>query len=640
MAMPRYLRRTLLVTVDAAAVATAFLFAYLLGGGFRPGLDAKDYIPQFYALVPFLVVARLILFALFGLYRGIIRYASFHELKSIFLATILGSLILVAYNYVTPESGQPMFVVTRTTGDTVEVPWFVPRSVIAIEAMLTFLAVSGLRFSRRLLIITGLLGARTGRRILVIGMGPSAERVIREFEYNPEIEYRVVAVIDTDKLHTGSRLHGVPILGGIEAIQNAVEYYDVDEILIALPGAAPALLRRIVEECEKTRVAFKRLPSLTDLMSGKVTISDLRPVELEDLLGRPAVELRLDDEQNYLRDETVLITGAGGSIGSELCRQILHYGPARLILVGRGENSIYEIATELGYRFDDHRLELVIADIRNERRMTRVFEQYRPTIVYHAAAHKHVPLMELAPEEAVTNNILGTRLVAQLAARFGTRLFIMISTDKAVRPTNIMGASKRVAEMLVRAIGGNSATKFLVVRFGNVLGSRGSVVPLFKRQIEAGGPVTITHPEATRYCMTIPEAVSLVIQTGALREKGSLFLLDMGQPVKVLDLARNLITLSGLEPDVDIQIQVIGLRPGEKLYEELLTKEEGVQATEIGKIFVTHPDAVETAFLHEQVETLTRAAEQSDTETIRKVLEQLVPDYRPANVPPKPVMST
>jgi len=658
------MRRTILVAVDAAAIAAAFFLAYSLGGYLQSGLESEEYMPQFYVLVLPLVVLRIILYALFGLYRGIVRYASFHELISIFAATVLGTVLLVAYNYTTLAVTDNTMLTVRTDERSlprgidpaapsleaapaepaasagpavaINIPWWVPQRVLAIEAMLSFLAIGGLRFSRRLLIVTGLLGQHTGRRLLLIGLGPSAERVIHEFLYNPESDFRPVAIIDPEKSQIGSRLHGVPVIGSLDMLQNAIERYGVDEIVIALPGAAPGLMRRIVEECEKTRVAFKRLPSLTDLMSGKVTVSDLRPVEIEDLLGRPKVELLLDAEMNYLAGECVLITGAGGSIGAELCRQVLRYGPARLILVGRGENSIYEVANELGYRFGSPCIEMVIADIRDERRMTRVFEEYRPGVVYHAAAHKHVPLMELHPEEAVTNNILGTRTVARLADRFGTKIFIMISTDKAVRPTNVMGATKRVAEMVVHEIDQHSPTQFLMVRFGNVLGSRGSVVPLFKRQIERGGPVTVTHPDATRYCMTIPEAVSLVIQTGALRERGRLFLLDMGQPVRVIDLARNMITLSGLEPDVDIAIQVIGLRPGEKLHEELLTQDEGVQATEVGKVFVTRPDAIAPDVLREQVEALRRAAERSDTEAIREILGRLVPDYRPAQAPAEP----
>jgi len=629
MVIPKYVRRITLLAIDATAVFSAFGLAYALGVAFED-IDTTRrtaYLEQFFGLVGFLVVARIVLFALFGLYRGIARYAGFHEMLMIVVASATGTLLLVAFNLVTPYTKIPFLpVFPEPHRDyTMRVPW----RVVVLEGMLTFLAIGGLRFSRRLLVATGLLGSRAGRQLLIIGVGASAERICRELAYDPDSDYRPVAIIDPDRTHIGGRLHGVPIVGGIESLQDAIARYGVEEILIALHEAPPALLRRIVAECEKTRVAFKQLPSLADLMSGKVTVSQMRPVEIEDLLGRPEVELSLSDEQNYLHGESVLVTGAGGSIGSELCRQIRRYGPSRLILLGRGENSIYEIANELGFRFDSHEIELIIADIRDERRMARVFGEFRPTVVYHAAAHKHVPLMELHPEEAVTNNIFGTEIVARLATRFGANTFILISTDKAVRPTNVMGATKRVAEMVVHEIARVSRTCFLTVRFGNVLGSRGSAVPLFKKQIAAGGPVTVTHPEATRYCMTIPEAVSLVIQTGALRDRGSLFLLDMGQPVKVLDLARNLIILSGLEPDVDIPIQFVGLRPGEKLHEELLTSGEGIQRTEVGKVFVTQPEAVEAAFLLTQLAALRRATAESNSAAILEVLQCLVPDFHP-----------
>ena len=631
MAVSRYVRRTTLLAIDAVAVFCAFGLAYALGVAFEDLDTARrtTYLDQFFGLVGFLVAARIALFALFGLYRGIARYAGFHEMLMIGVASVTGTLVLVAFNMLAPHMPKVPFLPAFPEPHrnyTMSVPW----RVVVLEGMLSFLAIGGLRFSRRLLAATGLLGSRAGGRpLLIIGVGASAERVCRELMYDPDSDYRPVALIDPDHAHIGGRLHGVPIVGDIESLQEAIARYGVEEILIALHEAPPTLLRRIVAECEKTRVAFKQLPSLADLMAGKVTVSQLRPVEIEDLLGRPQVELSLTDEQNYLRGECVLVTGAGGSIGSELCRQIQRYNPSRLILLGRGENSIYEIANELGFRFDSHAIELIIADIRDERRMTRVFEELRPTVVYHAAAHKHVPLMELHPGEAVTNNIFGTEIVARLADRFAAKIFILISTDKAVRPTNVMGASKRVAEMVVHEIGRRSTTCFLTVRFGNVLGSRGSVVPLFKKQIAAGGPVTVTHPETTRYCMTIPEAVSLVIQTGALRDRGSLFLLDMGQPIKVLDLARNLIILSGLEPDVDIPIHFIGLRPGEKLHEELLTSGEGVQRTEVGKVFVTQPERVPPEFLLSQIEALRLAAAASDSKAILSALGQLVPDFHP-----------
>jgi len=637
MAMSRQLRKMILLAIDAVAVFLAFGLAYALGVAFEshPPEFRAAYLQQFLRLVVFLVALRVGFLTVFGLYRRIVRYTGVHEMLTIMGAIVPVTVLLAIFSFLIwyfelSVPGLPAYPESTNRDYTV----YVPPRVIILEGMLTFLFVGGLRFSWRLWVATGLRGPRAGRNLLIIGVGTTTDRVCRELVYAPDSDYRPVAIIDPNHTHVGSRLHGVPIVGGIETLEEAIRRYSVEEILIALHEASPALLQRIVAECEKTRVAFKQLPSLADLMAGKVTVSQLRPVEIEDLLGRPQVELSLSDEQNYLRDERVLVTGAGGSIGSELCRQIRRLGPARLILLGRGENSIYEIANELGFRFDSHEIELVIADIRDKRRMTRVFEEYRPTVVYHAAAHKHVPLMELHPAEAVTNNILGTEIVARLADQFGVEIFILISTDKAVRPTNVMGATKRVAEMVMGEIDRTSKTCFLTVRFGNVLGSRGSVVPLFKKQIMAGGPVTVTHPEATRYCMTIPEAVSLVIQTGALRHHGALFLLDMGQPVKMLDLARNLITLSGLEPDVDVPIQFIGLRPGEKLHEELLTSGEGIQATDVGKVFVTRPETVDPDFLREQLEALRKAAADCDTAAIVAALKRLVPDFHRAGEQP------
>jgi len=633
MAMSRQLRKMILLAIDAVAVFFAFGFAYALGVTFEAHTSEFQaaYLQQFLRLLIFLVVLRVGFLAVFGLYRRIVRYTGVHEMLTIMGAIVPVTVLLAAFSFLIwyfelSVPGLPTYPEPTNRDYTM----YVPPRVIILEGILTFLFVGGLRFSWRLWVATGLGGPRAGRNLLIIGVGTTTDRVCRELVYAPDADYRPVAIIDPDHIHVGSRLHGVPIVGGIEALEEAIRRYGVEEILIALHEASPALLQRIVAECEKTRVAFKQLPSLADLMAGKVTVSQLRPVEIEDLLGRPQVALSLTDEQNYLRGKSVLVTGAGGSIGSELCRQIKRYGPSRLILLGRGENSVYEIANELGFRFDGHEIELVIADIRDEQRMRRVFEQFRPAVVYHAAAHKHVPLMEIQPEEAVTNNIFGTEIVARLADRFATELFILISTDKAVRPANVMGATKRVAEMVVREIGRNSRTCFLTVRFGNVLGSRGSVVPLFKRQIAVGGPVTVTHRDATRYCMTIPEAVSLVIQTGALRDRGALFVLDMGQPVKVLDLARNLITLSGLEPDIDVSIEFIGLRPGEKLHEELLTSSEGLQRTEVGKVFVTRPEAIDFDLLRGQIEALRRAAERGDTAIILTALKRLVPDFRPA----------
>ena len=410
----------------------------------------------------------------------------------------------------------------------------------------------------------------------------------------------------------------------LKKLHEVLEQVNAEEILIAQPDVSPKELRDIILECEKARLKFRRIPSVNELMSGRVSVDEIRPVEIEDLLGRPQVELMLEETSNYLRGETVLITGAGGSIGSELCRQILRYDPEQLVLVGRGENSIYEIATELDYDYKTDQFKLIIGDVRDQSKMESVFEKYKPAIVFHAAAHKHVPLMELHPDEAIQNNVLATRSLAELSIKSGVKKFISISTDKAVRPTNVMGASKRLAEMVLLDLADRSDTIFHVVRFGNVLGSRGSVIPLIRRQIRKGGPVTVTHPEVTRFFMTIPEAVSLVLQAGSFQEKKQLFLLDMGQPVKILDLVRNIITLSGYEPDIDIEIKITGLRPGEKLFEELLTEGEGVKKTDKGKLFVAQLEAIDHELLQTQLSQLKAVVDQKDNDAIRKILRETV----------------
>jgi FlaA1/EpsC-like NDP-sugar epimerase len=417
--------------------------------------------------------------------------------------------------------------------------------------------------------------------------------------------------------------------GGISELSRVIRRHEVEDVLVAMKNISPEKLREIVSACADANVRFQILPSVQDVMSGRVSLNQIRPVEIEDLLGREPVKLELADDANYVRGKTVMITGAGGSIGSELCRQLLQLEPKCIIMFGHGENSIYEITQELRRAGHKDKICSVIGDIRDEPKLRLVVEKFRPQIFFHAAAHKHVPLMEAHPEEAVKNNVAGTRNVARLADEIGAERFIMISSDKAVRSTNVMGATKRLAEMIVFCMAQKSKTLFTAVRFGNVLGSRGSVVPLFRNQIAAGGPVTITSPDVTRYFMTIPEAVSLVIQAGSMNQQRRLFLLDMGKPVRIVDLARNLIRLSGFEPDRDIEIVYTGLRPGEKLKEELLTEGEDVKSTGIGKIFMTEPEEVDSERLREQLEELEALAMTNNADGVKEKLRELVPDYGP-----------
>ncbi|HHV64825.1 MAG TPA: polysaccharide biosynthesis protein, partial [Peptococcaceae bacterium] len=407
---------------------------------------------------------------------------------------------------------------------------------------------------------------------------------------------------------------------------------NVDEIIIAIPSASADTIREIVEICKETKAAsLKILPGVHDILSGKITVSPIREVQVEDLLGRDPVSVDLEEVAGYLKDQTVLVTGAGGSIGSELCRQIVKFNPEKLILAGHGENSIFDIEQEL----KDYPVVTEIFDIKDETKVNLIFEKYKPSVVFHAAAHKHVPLMEGNPEEALKNNVLGTTNLAQAAHQTGVKTFVFISTDKAVNPTSIMGASKRIAEMVIQDFDRRSPTKFVAVRFGNVLGSRGSVIPTFKRQISAGGPVTVTDPRMTRYFMTIPEASQLVIQAGAMASGGEIFILDMGKPVKIIDLAKDLIRLSGLEPEKDIKIVFTGKRPGEKLYEELLTSEEGTTATKHKRIFVARPNNINSEQLFKVITTIRERGSYLSMGEIEDLIRELIPDFRTNNSHPE-----
>ena len=614
-----------LAFVDAVLVALALYAGYMLR--FEFSVSPEDHWQYLFA-APVVVAVRLACFWGFWLYRGLLRYASTNELLAILLSVALGSLLLAAGNlFVTPLipaiEGLPEY-----RGHVQRLPW----SVTVLEGVFTFLLVSSARFSRRLL-LTGWFRRDTVnaacRRVLVVGAGDAGEAVVRQLRADIRNVFHPVAFADDDPDKLGMRIHGLPVAGTTRDLRDLITRFDADEVIIAIPSIAAARLRELVDLCRDVRVGFKIVPTVTDVLAGRVAVSKIRPVEIEDLLGRDPVRLDLGPGENYVRGETVMVTGAGGSIGSELCRQLLALQPARIVLLGHGENSIYEITTELAAQVESGLLVPVIGDIRDEAKLRAVVERHRPGIFFHAAAHKHVPLMELHPDEAVKNNVTGTRNVARAAESVGARRFILISSDKAVRPTNVMGATKRVAEMMIFCMARTSSTRFVAVRFGNVLGSRGSVIPLFRRQIAAGGPVTITHADIVRYFMTIPEAVNLVIRAGATPEQRRLFVLDMGQPVRIVDLARNLIRLSGFEPDKDIPIVFTGLRPGEKLVEELLTEGEGVKHTEMGKIFSAEPDDVDCAALWGTVERMEQAAAETDGETIRALLRSVVPDYAP-----------
>jgi FlaA1/EpsC-like NDP-sugar epimerase len=613
-----------LLALDAALVALSLYGAFSLRFNFY---IEPLYYNQFLIALPAFIALRLLLFWSFNLYRGILRYASTSELIAIIFSTTLGSLVVSLVNSVAVPFIPAVSWLHAHEARVQRMSW----PVVIIEWALTIILVGGFRFSRRILASGYFRRADVGdlRRVLIVGAGDAGEAVARQMSHSPVSAYKPVAFVDDAPGKQGRFIHGIPVAGTIPDIPAVIAKHEAEEVLIAIPGIGPAKLNEIVALCGNARVGFKILPSMADVFSGRVSINQIRPVEIEDLLEREQVRLELDAERNYLRGATVLITGAGGSIGSELCRQVIPLGAAKVVLFGHGENSIYEIATELNQTFGAERIVPVIGDIRDERKLRAAVERHRPAVFFHAAAHKHVPLMEFHPDEAVKNNVTGTLNVARAASDAGARNFILISSDKAVRPTNVMGASKRIAEMIVFCVAKDSATQFTAVRFGNVLGSRGSVIPLFKRQIARGGPVTLTHPEVTRFFMTIPEAVSLVIQAGSMNSQRRLYLLDMGKPVKIVDLARRLIQLSGFEPERDIEIQFTGLRPGEKLTEELLTAGENVKATGLGKIFITEPDDVDCAQLWRSVTELQKLADDGNDEGIRQLLRALVPDYKP-----------
>jgi FlaA1/EpsC-like NDP-sugar epimerase len=573
------------------------------------GFAIRLEVPLFWVFLPtcirFVIVAELIklpMYYAFGLYRRYWRYASVHEALVILGATAASSAILTAL----------------VVGLFLPLGWFssFPRSVLVIDWLCSLFFVGGIRFSVRSVgefamqkgVNGRALASRRARRVLIVGAGDAGAMTAREMRNNPGIGMEPVGYVDDNQAKVGMHIRGLTVLGTRESIPQLVRRLHVDEVVIAMPTAPGQAIRQIKEICESVPVHSKTIPGIYELLDGTVRIGQIRDVQIEDLLRREPVRIQADDAP-YLHSKVVLITGAGGSIGSELCRQVAHRRPAHLVLVGHGEYSIYLILKELQLRFPGLGVTPVIADVRDEDRIRRVMQLHRPEVIFHAAAHKHVPLMELNVEEAVTNNVLGTRNVVEVAGQSGVERFVLISSDKAVNPANIMGATKRIAELMVQDVAARTGQNFVAVRFGNVLGSRGSVVPLFQSQIAAGGPVTVTHPEMERYFMTIPEAVYLLLQAAALGRGGELFVLDMGEPVKIVDLARDLITLSGLQPGRDIEIQFTGVRPGEKLSERLFLDTEDYEPTRHEKVFVCKgPPSLQGDGLHETVERLIQLA--------------------------------
>lgn len=567
-----------------------------------------------YALIN--TATTLILFALFGMYRNLWKYMGALELLFGFVACFLSSCFYL--------------LGTKLTGS------YVPRSFYCFYPVILGFFTMGMRCSHRMyLALNARLRYRAAsaasRRIMVVGAGDAGTMIIKECLNGKYPGQTVVCAIDDDGGKRNKYVHGVKVVGNRHTIVDAVKKYDVTDIFISIPTLPPSELREIVEICQRTTCKIKVLPDISKLISGDGLMSKLKEVDIEDLLGRDSVRVNLEEIGAYVTGKVVLVTGGGGSIGSEICRQIAQRDPKLLIIFDIYENNAYDIQQELRGKYPDLNLKVLIGSVRNTNRIRQVFQEFRPEIVYHAAAHKHVPLMEESPNEAIKNNVFGTLKTARAAGDFGTRRFVLISTDKAVNPTNIMGASKRICEMIIQMLNNHYETEYVAVRFGNVLGSNGSVIPLFRKQIMKGGPITVTHPDIIRYFMTIPEATSLVLQAGAYAKGGEIFIFDMGEPVKIVDLARNMIRLSGLVPDEDIKIEFTGLRPGEKLYEELLMEEEGLQDTANHLIHVGKPIEFDEEKFMEQLEHLQKVVLE-DGEDVRGIVKEMVPTYRPKSL--------
>ena len=559
--------------------------------------------------LPIMVISYIVMLLSMHLYTRIWRYAGMREMVAVLIATTLGAGLFYTGMYVFDKSlPRSIYLIS----------WILSTGVIGIGRMV--LHYIAMRYGGKQSTDADMVNT------LIIGAGDAGATIAREIERYHKRSRKVIGFIDDDESKFNRLMGGVRILGNRHDIPSIVKENKVKEIIIAMPSVTRNEIRNIMEICSPLKCKVNTLPGMYQLLDDEVLVSHLHPVSIEDLLERDEVRLDMDIVEHYIRDKVVLVTGAGGSIGSEICRQIMRVGPKQLLLLGHGENSIYLINQELKNIYKDGPIIPIIADIRDKQQLDQIFTQYNPQVVFHAAAHKHVPLMEIQPMAAVLNNIYGTRNVADVAGRHGVERFVMISTDKAVNPTSVMGATKRVAEKVIISMNDTYDTKYITVRFGNVLGSRGSVIPLFKKQIEAGGPVTVTDPEMTRYFMTIPEASQLVLQAGAMGKGGEVFLLDMGEPVKIIDLARNMIRLSGLEPDKDIHIKITGLRPGEKKYEELLTSEEGTNRTNHTKIFEAALDTVDRDWLIEKISTFDSC--ETDMDVIG-VLQDIIPTYTP-----------
>ena len=605
--LPRSVRLLLVVAMHVALFCAAYLGAFLIRFDFS---IPQYWLPVMWKVLPLVVAIKLVVFAGMRMFQGWWKYVSLRDVTQLARGLAMGSVIFVVVN---------VLVVTGTT---------FPRSVYILDFGLALFLVGGARGSLRLLREAArsmAAGPTDKSNLLIIGAGDTGETLLREIQKNPNLPYNPIGFLDDDAYKHGLQIHGVPVLGSVAELQLLAEKHGVQSIIIAMPSASREEMRKVIEATKQSGIKTQILPAVESILEGRVSLQQLREVSISDVLGREPVRLDTASIGRFLQGRRVLVTGAGGSIGSEICRQVLRFSPSRIVMVERGETPLFYIHRELSQEHDDV-IVPYIADVADRGRMRQIFAEHRPDVVIHAAAYKHVPLMERHPSEAVLNNVGGTRVVAELSGEFGVSTFVLISTDKAVNPTSVMGATKRVTELLVLGLNDRFETDFCAVRFGNVLGSNGSVVPIFREQIHNGGPVTVTHPEMTRYFMTIPEASQLVLQAAAIGNGGEVFILDMGQPVRIADLARDMIRLSGLRDD-EIEIRYTGIRPGEKLFEELTLDAEDVDKTRHDKIFIGKNDDSERTLLHEHLEALLACGSDGDDAGVRAALGRIVPRY-------------
>jgi len=612
-------RRVLIFFAHIAVFAVSLMLAFLVSHNmqFRRQWLFEQY-PLFIVLV---LLVKIPVFWLFHQYRGWWRYVGIFDLLGILRASLVSTVLIMLVWSVGILNIDAMRRSLEPVAD-------VSQGVFIADLFATILLLAGLRMMVRLY-HEEFRTVESGRlkRFLIVGAGNAGEALLREIHRMQVAQYEVIGFVDDDPIKQGTNIHGIPVLGTVDELSQICADRNIEEIAIAMPAATHQQMRRVIQVCQGTKIRFRTVPSITDIASGKLRVSQIRDVDINDVLGREAVQLDLNTIEEFLRGKVILVTGAGGSIGSEMCRQVCQFEPKLLLLVEQAENPLFTVSGELNQQYRDVPMEPLVCDITDKNRVEEIFKKFNPEVVIHAAAHKHVPLMEINPSEAFKNNVLGTKVVADTSDRYGANNFVMISTDKAVNPTSLMGCSKRIAEIYIQDLDRTSQTHFVTVRFGNVLGSNGSVVPIFKRQIAAGGPVTVTHPEMQRYFMTIPEASQLVLQAATMGQQGEIFVLDMGEPVKIVDLARELITLSGFRPDEDIEIVFSGTRPGEKLFEELSIKGEDMMTTRHPKIGIWKNIPMDRTRLRAGIDKLIDAANVCDCESLMGFVRELVPEY-------------